>query len=313
VAKVTPGPGRNVTLVVGEDFDWIRVHARPRINMVRNPNLLVLGPGGEEELLVENYAPHNGTSHLTWREDIDGDGLCEVGVVGRNEVIWFNHRGERLFSLPCRGEGGREDAHPDALVTADWHPGRPGREIFYLDGTDGIILAGSDGEILFRELYPKELASHLQELRILPRPDGPALVAANIRAPDSKLLCLNHELELEWSLDGPTDLNAPVFCDWDGDGRAELLCGSHGKGHFNPQGAVECGFHVVGADGAPRHWHRWRGETNATILAAGDLLGDGEPLALVSVGTAGGPEGRFSLAEGHHARLFLMGPPTSGA
>jgi hypothetical protein len=76
---VTSGPGRNLCFTVGHDVDFIASkHARPRINMVRHPSLLVLDHEGNDALFISE-GDHAGFSV----------NLCESNV--------SNRRGERLF------------------------------------------------------------------------------------------------------------------------------------------------------------------------------------------------------------------------
>ncbi len=303
IKKATPGAGLNLALTVGNDFRWTRNHARPRINMVNHPSLMVLGPGGEEIMVAKEYDSENGNGHNTWMFDIDGDGICEICCSGHERIHWFRHDGTHLFSLPCRGKGN----HPDSLLAYDWLSGHQGREIIYLDGTEGIAVSSSKGEILRRLDIPERFASHLQELRVFPSSKGTSLLAENIRSRDSKLLYFDHQFNLRWAAHAIPDLSGAHHLDWDGDGRQEIICGSHGRGLFNPEGALECSLHMMKEDGEPVYWHRWRGETMCVPLAIGDLDGNGNQEVVVSVGTKGGPEGRFSLASGHHERIMVIG------
>jgi outer membrane protein assembly factor BamB len=310
IARVTPGKGNNLVFVVGEDFDWITRHARPRINFVRKPNLLVLNADGSDALFVPEYAEHNCDSHDTWVFDVDDDGLCEVACCGDNRVIWFNHEGMRLFELPCKPEGNSSHAHPDFMLVADFFQDKPGKEIIYLNGTDGIIVADTEGSVLFDQAFPPDVASHLQQLMVLPNADGPFLLGANIRSRDSKLLCFDNAMNLAWAAQMENDMIGLRHADIDGDGQDEIITGSHGRDLLTPNAAEGCSLQVMKADGTPVHQHRWPDESECTVLAVGDVDADGRKEMVVSVGTHGGPEGRFSLVDGGSAALYVFGMHT---
>jgi len=301
--RASAGSGLNIALTVGNDHDWTRGHSRPRINFVRNPSLVLIGPDGDHNIVADRYDSDNGNGHNTWMYDIDEDGICEICCNGSKGVHWFRHDGEALFSLPCTGE----ESHPDSVLAFNWLPDREGKEIFYLDGISGIAMADNRGRILRRMRFSHAQASHLQELRIFEGDDGPILLAENIRDRDSKLLCFNHKLEMIWGAWTATDLYGCMSMEWDDDGEDEIVCGSHGRGLFNPRGAEECSFHVMARDGTPLYWHRWSGDTLCHPLAIADVDDDGRPEAIISVGTNGGPEGRYSLSPGHSEHIFVMG------
>ena len=309
MAKVVPGRGHNLVFVVGEDFDWVTHHGRPRINFVRKPNLLVLDADGSDALFIPEYAEHNGNSHGTWAFDLDDDGLFEVACCGDNRVIWFDHKGARLFELPCKPEGNSPHAHPDFMVFEDFLQDRSGKEIIYLNGTDGIIIADAGGNVLFDETFSTDIASHLQQLMVLPDPDGPFLFGANIRSRDSKLLCFDSALQLVWAAQMENDMIGVHHADIDGDGREEIITGSHGRDIFSPDAAEGCSLQVMKADGTPMYQHRWPGESACGVLAVGDVDADGRQEMVVSVGSHGGPEGRFSLISGGRATLAVLGMP----
>lgn len=307
IQRVTPGHGRNVCFTVGHDVDFIATkHARPRINMVRQPSLLVLDHEGNDALLIPEYAAHNGNGHNTWLYDIDDDGCCEIIASGDNRVIVFNNRGERLFELPCKPEGSDGNAHPDALLAVNWDPARPGKEILYLNGIDGLVMADCRGQVLFDETYPREVASHLQEIGVVDRPDGLGLIAENIRSADSKLLYMNHDFEIEWAAQMAGDMTGAMLYDWDGDGEDEIVTGSIGYNVLNPVAPERASLQVMKQDGTPLYWHLWNGASLRPILDRGDVDGDGREESIVSVGAHGGPGGRFSLREGSHEHVLVM-------
>ena len=309
--KATPSPGKNIALTVGNDFDWYGPSVRPRINFVRHPSLVVLDCLGNVELLVEDYAPHNGNGHNTWMFDIDDDGLCEIACSGENELLWYRSDGTRLFSLPCKGEEGGRDTHPDDLQVCDWFPERPGKEIVYFDGTDGIIVADSRGEILLSKLFPREIASHLQNLAVFPGTDGMRLLAVNIRSRDSKLLCLDHELNVLWAAQMTNDMAGICTVTPNGSGSpGVIVAGSHGKVLYNPHGIEEASLQIMAADGTPIYRNCWPDETLCVPLAVGNFTATGCQEILVGVGTPGEAEGRFSLADGHQMVLYVFRLPT---
>jgi hypothetical protein len=302
-SRITPGPGKNIALTVAETADKAGPGPRYRYNRMQNPSLMVLDHLGEIAFMVENYAEHNSAGHYTWTFDIDGDGFCEIGCCGEEELIWFDNDGTRLFALPCPGEGG----HPDDVRVCDWVPDLPGREIIYLDGIEGVRIFSSRGEPLRRATFSRDVASHLQLIMPLPRPEGPALVGANIRAADSKLLLMDHDLEVLWGLELGPDVMMPMHVDWDGDGREEIVTGSIGRDVHNRTGAEHCSFQIIRQDGSPLYWHRFEGYTQCTPLAIGDIDRDGRPEILVSIGDHDGPEGRWSLPQDSEEHLLIIG------
>ena len=305
VRKITPGPGKNIALTVAHEAKEAGPGPRFRYNYMYHPSLLVLDHQGDTSFLVEDYAPHNSDGHYTWTFDIDGDGFCEIACCGVAELVWFDHDGRRLFSLPAPGE----DGHPDDVQCFNWRPDVPGNEIIYLDGVEGVKVASCTGEILHEATYPPEIASHLQLIMPMHTPDGPALVAANIRSPESMLLFLDSELKPVWGLESDADIMNPCKADWDGDGREEIITGTIGRDVHNKRGSTSCSFQVIRTDGSPICKHHWEGYTQCQPVAVGDIDGDGRPEVVVSVGDHDGPEGRWSLPEGSREHLFLMGAP----
>ncbi|MFO7948060.1 MAG: VCBS repeat-containing protein [Armatimonadota bacterium] len=301
-SKITPGPGKSIALTVGQT-DRRTGGSRPRVNYLPNPSLLVLDSAGDEEIFVENYAADNSSGHYTWTYDIDNDGFCEIACCGHQELVWFDNDGSRLFVCPSEGEGG----HPDDVLAYNWEPTLPGREIIYLNGTIGVRIFSCDGKPM-KEADLSEFSSHLQLLMVVPRDNEPALVGCNIRARDSKLLFMDHDLSVEWALQLPPDLLPPALIDWSGDGRWEIAAGGFGRGADNQGHVNECSMQVMTQDGAPLLWHRWDGCGQATILDIADIDADGNPEMVVSVGSKDGPEGRWSLPDGAHEHLYIIGP-----
>jgi len=307
IKRALPGAGAQIALTVGNDFDWCFPSQRRRINFIRHPRLVLIDGTGEVVMDVPDYSAHNGNGHNVWMFDIDGDGLCEIFCSGHQSLLCYRGTGEKLFTLPCTGEAPtRNDTHPDDLKVFNWRPELPGLETIYLDGTDGIIIADSAGEITARKTFPPELASHLQNITALNTSDGPRLVAENIRAHDSKLLCLDKDLDIVWAAEMRGDMAGVRLLDWDGDGELEIVTGSHGKNHCNPHGVETAGIQVMKLDGTPCYWHEWDRETLAGPLASFPSQNGRAAAVVVTVATPNGPQGRFSLAEGHQSQLFVM-------
>ncbi len=302
-SRITPGPGKNIALTVAEEADSNGPGPRYRYNNMYYPSLLVLDHNGDTAFLVENYAEHNSWGHYTWTFDIDNDGYCEIACCGEQELVWFDNDGTRLFALPSPGEGG----HPDDVRVCNWCPERPGKEIVYLDGYEGVRIYSSEGDEIESATFPSDVASHLQLIMPLIRPEGPALVGANIRATDSKLLFMDENLDVEWGLQMAPDLMIPKKVDWDGDGREEIVTGSVGRDVHNEEGAEDCSFQITRQDGSPVYWHRWEGYTVCWPLIIDDIDGDGRPEAVLSIGDHDGPEGRWSLPEGGEEHIVVVG------
>lgn len=305
VRKITPGPGKDVALTVARGTRPSGPSPYWRNNHMFHPSLVVLDHAGETAFIVEEYAEHNAAGHYTWTADLDGDGYHEIACIGDGEVIWFDNDGTRLFSMPVEGD---ED-HPDDVLVCDLYPDRPGREIVYLDGTDAVRVHSTEGEPLQHRRYPESVASHLQLLECLDTPDGPRLIACNIRSVDSKLLLLDGDLEVEWGLELPPDLLPPMTADWDGDGHDEIIVGGAGKERYDPDAVEECSLAILDRDGSPLYWQRWTDASLCKPLAVADLDADGAEELLVSVGENDGPEGRFSLPEGTEQHLFVVEQP----
>ncbi|MFP4027508.1 MAG: FG-GAP repeat domain-containing protein [Candidatus Brocadiia bacterium] len=304
VRKIAPGPGKNIALTVAEKVERESYGGeRPRYNHMVKPSLLVLNHRGETEFICEEYAPRNSAGHYTWPFDIDNDGYCEIGCCGEKQVVWFDNDGARLFSLPSPGEGG----HPDHLWVCNWDTSREGREIIYLNGTRGVKIYSCRGELVQEADYPKDVASHLQWFSVLPRTNPPELIASNIRAADSKLLRLNHDLEVVWGLKLPVDLMVAGHLDWDSDGEQEIVCGGTGGDYHYKQGPEECSLHVLNRNGSPACWHKWPGHSDCFPIVIDDVDGDGREEIIATVGSHDGPEGRFSLPETEHVHLLVIG------
>ncbi len=104
-----------------------------------------------------------------------------------------------------------------------------------------------------------------------------------------------------------TDIMTPGHADWDGDGTPEIITGTIGRNVHNKRGAMDCSFQVIRPDGSPVCQHVWEGFSQCHPLDIRDIDGDGRPEVIVSVGDHDGPEGRWSLPEGVHEHLFIVG------
>lgn len=299
VCRITDRPGANLALTVGHTDRRAGSGPYARVNWLPDPSLAILDCEGEVEVLVEAYDEDNSDGHMTWCEDIDGDGLHEVCVCGHERAIWFDGTGERLFEMPSEGEGG----HPDELIVHNWLPDRPGNEVIYLNGTVGVRMFGCDGEML-AEVDLSEHSSHLQQIMALPQPEGPRLVAANIRDVHALLLLLDDGLTPQWGLDLPIEVMYPHRADMTGDGRQEIICG----GRDRQQNAGWCSLQVLSDSGEPLYWHRWHGAEICWVLDVADIDGDGRPEILCSVGDNRGPRGRWSLPHGAEEHLYIIKP-----
>ncbi len=303
IRRITDAPGRNIALTVGHT-DIRTGESRPRVNYVPNPSLLVLDCDGNDVAFVENYAEHNSSGHDTWVYDIDGDGLCEVACCGDAEIIWFNGKGERLFTMPSEGQG----KHPDDLLVYKWFPELPGNQIIYLNGERGLRMYSGEGRPL-RDIDLSDSSSHLQQIMIYPTERAPRTVGVNIRARDSKLLFLDEHWEPEWGLQLDVDVMFPSHVDWNGDGEDEIITGSFGLGDDNPGAPHVCSFQIMDTECRPLYRRQWEGMSLCKPLDMADIDGDGRPEILVSVGDKDGPEGRWSLPEGGEQHLYIIGAP----
>jgi outer membrane protein assembly factor BamB len=298
IDAIVPGSGGNVALTVARGTDPSGPSPYWRNNLLFHPRLLVLDRNGEIVLLTDEYATDNSAGHYTWTGDVDGDGYHEVACIGEREVVWFDGTGERLFAMPSSGEGG----HPDDLHVVDLYPDSDGKEIVYLDGHTGVNVYSSSGEPLHERTFPGAVASHLQLLAPRLTPAGPRIVGCNIRAPGSKLLLLDGELDTIWALESGPDLMHPLWFDWDRDGEREIVVGSR-TDHVD-----RCCLRVMDRDGAPRYWQRIRGHDLCVPIEAADLDGDGREELVVAVGDKDGPDGRWSLPDGTHMHLLVVDP-----
>ncbi len=302
VCRITDSPGANLALTVGHTKRRTDSTDYARVNWLPDPSLAILDCQGEVEVFVEAYDEDNSNGHMTWCEDIDGDGLHEVCVCGHERAIWFDGTGGRLFDMPSEGEGG----HPDWLIVCDWLPERDGREILYLNGTIGVRMYSGEGEML-AEVDLSEHSSHLQVIEALPEPEGMGAVACNIRSPDSLLLRLDHDIQPLWGFLTDIDVIGAHHADITGDGRQEIICGGFGRARDNRTAPLKTALHVMTDAGEPLYWHRWQGESQCTVCDMREI--DDHVELLVSVGTNGGDEGRWSLAEGSEEHLYIVRPP----
>ena len=307
--NITEGRGKNLVLTVGNDVEWISLHSRSRINFVRHPNLIVLNGDGTTEWMVKDYDTNNGNGHNTWAYDIDGDNLCEVIVSGKNKLVVFSNTGRHLFNLPIsKGE------HADEVIVYDLTDNHFGKEIIYLNGANAITIADNEGNILKSKNLPPHLQSHLQDIAILKISNGIRLVAQNIRSKDSRLIFLDKNLNILWTAKLSTGVNmlgaTPgynnfIYTDWNNDKEKDISIGSHGG----------TSFQVLDSHGRPLYLHQWNlPEFKSTmpqivsLLDIKDIDNDGFIEQLIGMGNAGGPEGRFSLAEGSNMHLYVLDP-----
>ena len=308
--RATTSSGLDLALTVGNDFDWTGGAPRARINFVRRPSLVLVDGRGEATMVAEAYAEHNSSAHNTWMFDLNDDGLCEIAACGDDRLIWFDAAGRRLFELPCEGDENERFAHPDSLTAWNWRPDRPGREALYLEGESGVLIAGSDGQVLQRRRFDRGTASHMQNLSVLDAPGGRRLIVENIRSRDARLLCLDSELNPLWGgWLGPERTMLGMWCvDVDGDGRPEVVGGSIARADGAGDAVNGCSFQACDCDGQPLYQHVFGDEASCSLLDVADVDGDGRPELLVSVNTPNGPEGRFSLPHGSRQHLLLMRP-----
>ncbi|MFO8080446.1 MAG: hypothetical protein R6V07_09080 [Armatimonadota bacterium] len=308
ICRITDSPGANLALTVGQTERRTDSSAYARVNWLPDPSLAILDSEGEVEVFIEAYDEDNSDGHMTWCEDIDGDGLHEVCVCGHERAIWFDGTGERLFEMPSEGEGG----HPDDLIVHNWLPECPGREVLYLNGTIGVRMFGTAaGRMpdprrfeLLAEVDLSEHSSHLQQIMALPQPEGPKLVLANIRDPHALLLLLDGNFQPQWGLDLPIDIMHPHHADVTGDGRQEIICG----GRDREKTAGWCSLQVMTDRGEALYQHRWDDGEICWVLDVADIDGDGRPEILCSVGSNRGPQGRWSLPEGAEQSLYIIKP-----
>ena len=151
-----------------------------------------------------------------------------------------------------------------------------------------------------------EYSSHLQVIEALPEPEGMGAVACNIRSPESLLLRLDHDLSPRWGLLTAIDVIGAHHTDVTRDGRQEIICGGFGRARDNRTAPLRTALHVMTDAGEPLYWHRWEGHSHCTVCDMQEV--DGTVQLLVSVGTNGGDQGRWSLAEGVEESLYIIEP-----
>lgn len=290
---VTDDSGLELALTVGNDFDW-GPRDRPRINLIHNPSVLVLQSDGETAWIAEQYARSNSSGHKTWTHDIDRNGLAEVFAIGEGQIVAFEKNGNRRFSIPLEHAG-----HPDQIVFGEWSTSHPGEEIIYTDGTRGIGIASSQGEILQNHEITDELQGHLQDLSLIQSPDGPRLFAQNIRDGDAKSILYDEELTPQWAaqLGYDASMQHTKIIDWTGDGESEIATGS-----ISETGDRQCSVQVMEMDGTPLYWHRWGGSPLCVLTDAT------ENKLVLGIGWNEGSEGRFSLPQNQEMNLVLLSP-----
>ncbi|MCS3938735.1 hypothetical protein GGP84_001361 [Salinibacter ruber] len=294
LSNITDHPGLELALTVGNDFKW-GPRDRPRINLMRNPSVLVLRADGKTAWKAHRYDRTNSRGHKTWVHDVNNDGYAEVFAIGNRKIHAFDRHGEPLFRVPLEYSG-----HPDQIVFGDWSSENPGDEVIYTDGIRAIGVASSTGQILDYHTVTDSLQGHLQDLIFIPSPDGPRLLAQNIRAPDAKTILYDQELNPLWvaQLGYRASMQTTKLLDWTGDGTPEIATGS-----ITSTNDTQCSLQVMTLDGDPLYWHRWNGFPLCILTDAhADKL-------LLGVGWNEGSEGRYSLPRGMSTNLIIINTP----
>ncbi|HHP7239295.1 FG-GAP-like repeat-containing protein [Longibacter sp.] len=291
VGNITDDPGREVALTVGTDVEW-GPRSRPRINQIQNPSVVVLQADGSISWTADQYDSTNSNGHRTWVHDVDGDGFSEVFAIGQRKVLAFDRKGTIRFAIPMENAG-----HPDQIVFGNWTDEHPGDEIIYTDGIHAIGVASSSGERLELRRVRGPLGGHLQDLTLVPTPEGPHLLAQNIRDSEAKTVLYDQDLNPRWAsqLGYHASMQTTRLIDWDEDGQLEIATGS-----ISETGDKQCSLQVMEIDGAPLYWHRWNDYRLCVITDAT------EEALLVGVGWNEGSEGRYSLPDGVPMNLFVM-------
>jgi len=302
VANITNSKGLELAFTVSRDFEWNQSYKTPRTNLLHNPSLLTLQADGSRAWFFGNYDTDNSRGHWTWEHDLDDDGRAEVVAIGQDKIIVFDNQGERLFNVPLRNNG-----HPDEVLFGEWTTEHDGPEIIYTDGIRGIGIASSTGAPIDYLQVPDALSGHLQDITLIEKSasGGPYLLAQNIRSENAKTTLYDQTLQPVWTaqLGYAAAMQYTKILDWDGDGIREIATGSVSAGMDR-----QCSLQIMDLDGSPLYWHRWNGPQFCWILDSQDFDRDDKEELLLGTGSNGGPEGRWSLAEGAQMNLFLVEP-----
>lgn len=294
LGNITDDPGLELALTVGNDVEW-GSRARPRINQVQNPSVVILRADGSVAWTAEQYDTENSNGHRTWAHDVDGDGFAEVFAIGNQRVLAFDRSGKTRFTIPMENAG-----HPDQIVFGEWTSDHPGDEIIYTDGIHAIGVASSSGERLHLRQVTGPLGGHLQDLTFIPTPEGPRILAQNIRDSEAKSVLYDQDLHPLWAsqLGYHASMQTTRLIDWDNDGHLEIATGSISETHD-----TQCSLQVMEVDGRPLYWHRWNDYRLCILTDAS------EEKLLLGVGWNEGPEGRYSLPAGVPMNLFVLETP----
>ncbi len=294
LGNITDHPGLELALTVGNDFEW-GPRDRPRINLMRSPSVLVLRADGRTAWKVRRYDRTNSRGHKTWVHDVNNNGYAEVFAIGDSRIHAFDRHGDPLFTIPLKHAG-----HPDQIVFGDWSSENPGDEVIYTDGIHAIGVASSDGQILNHHNVTDLLQGHLQDLIFISSPDGPRLLAQNVRAPDAKTILYDQDLNPLWvaQLGYRASMQTTKLLDWTGDGTPEIATGS-----ITNANDTQCSLQVMTLDGDPLYWHRWNGFPLCILTDAQ------EDKLLLGVGWNEGNEGRYSLPSGMSTNLISIYTP----
>jgi hypothetical protein len=259
---------------------------------MHNPSLLVLKADGSRAWIAKTYDASNSNGHGTWVHDIDADNLGEIFALGDGKIVVFDHDGTQVFTLPVSG-----GAHPDQIVFGEWTTAHPGDEIIYTDGIDGIVIASSTGQILQQHATTETLRGHLQDIVFISSPEGPRLLAQNIRDSDAKTILYDGALQPLWvaELGYRAAMQTTRIGDWNGDGMPEIATGSLSETHDR-----QCSLQIMDLNGTPLYWHRWSESVLCTITD----VDDGQ--ILLGVGSNEGQEGRYSLSPGTRMMLHIV-------
>jgi hypothetical protein len=295
VGNITHDAGLELALTVGTDVEW-GPRTRPRINQIENPSVVVLRADGSVSWTAYEYDSENSNGHRTWVHDVDGDGFSEVFAIGKRKIVAFDRSGVIRFSIPMENAG-----HPDQIVFGDWKPKQPGDEIIYTDGIRAIGVVSSSGERLELRQISGPLGGHLQDLTFVPTPEGPHLLAQNIRDSEAKTVLYDQDLQPLWAsqLGYHASMQTTRLIDWDDDGEVEIATGS-----ISETGDEQCSLQIMEVDGRPLYWHRWNDYRLCVVTDAT------ETTLLLGVGWNEGPEGRYSLPEGVPMNVFIIGEET---